>query len=483
MNLRKHSFHGLSPVQNPSKRSELSMTELDILEMHDFGKNLFSLALPVIVQSLLSAAVNYADVWMLSCIQQDVMSAVSQANQVTFLLTLVYLGLSTGVTILTAQYWGSKNKAAMAQILGLGLKLSMLVSFGFFLLTQLIPEMLMKLYTSDPVLIAYGIPYLRIIGFSYLAMGIFQMVLAAMKSIEQTKSASLISSGSLVCNIVLNGVSIFLLFPQDPVPAMMGVAVATVIARILETVLCLRWCRKNSDIPLQISQILHTDARLKKDFAGCTIQVQLNYLIWGGALSAISALIGHISTDMVSAYTLANSVRNLAIVVCTGASTAGGILLGKALGSGRLALAKEMGDKLTFWSLVLGAFSGLLILLLRPVCLAMVTFTPEAEALLQPMLLVCAFYCIGKSFNSTLVGGIFCAGGDTRFGLICDTIAMWGVILPLGWLSAFVWKLPPIFIFVVLSLDEFVKMPFVCTHYRKYRWLNNLTHSTYQEET
>lgn len=472
--------HGLSPVQNLSGKRELILTELDILEMHDFGKTLFSLALPVILQSLLSAAVNYADVWMLSCIHQNVMSAVSQANQITFLLTLIYLGLSTGVSILTAQYWGVQNKEVMAQILGLGLKLSMIASVVFFLLTLLIPGTLMDLYTSDPVLVSYGIRYLRIIGFSYLAMGISQMVFAFMKSMEQTKTASFISSGSLVCNIALNGVSIFLLFPHDPIRAMMGVAWATVIARILETGLCLRWCHKQAYLS---GKLFRTGKSLQKDFARCTVQVQLNYVIWGGALSAISALIGHVSTNMVSAYTVANSLRNLAIVLCTGASTAGGILLGKALGAGRLVLAKAIGDRLTLWSLVLGAVSGVLVLLLRGVCMRMVSFTPEAEALLQPMLLICALYCIGKSFNSTLVGGIFCAGGDTRFGLICDTIAMWGVILPLGWFSAFLWNLPPILIFLVLSLDEFVKMPFVWSHYKQYRWLNNLTHTTYQEES
>lgn len=455
-----------------------NMSEPDLPEMHDFGKTLFSLALPVILQSLLSAAVNYADVWMLSCIHQNVMSAVSQANQITFLLTLIYLGLSTGVSILTSQYWGVKNTDAIAQILGLGLKLSMLSSVAFFLLTLLIPNTLMGLYSSDPVLISYGIRYLRIIGLSYLATGISQMVLASMKSMEQTKTASFISSGGLFCNIALNGVSIFILFPHDPMRALMGVAWATVAARVLETGLCLHWLKKNLPVTL-----FHANKTLQKDFARCTVQVQLNYLIWGGALSAISALIGHVSTDMVSAYTLANSVRNLAIVLCTGASTAGGILLGKALGAGQLALAKAIGDRLTFWSLVLGAVSGILVLLLRGICLDMVSFTPEAEALLQPMLLICALYCIGKSFNSTLVGGIFCAGGDTRFGLICDTIAMWGVILPLGWLSAFHWNLPPILIFLVLSLDEFVKMPFVWAHYKQYRWLNNLTHTTYQEES
>ena len=94
--------------------TKADMTIADQRELAQFPATVISLALPVTVQSLISAAVNYADVLMLSHVGQDAMSAVSQANQITFVLTLFYLGLSTGVTILSAQYWGSRNSCAIA---------------------------------------------------------------------------------------------------------------------------------------------------------------------------------------------------------------------------------------------------------------------------------------------------------------------------------------------------------------------------------
>ncbi len=460
-----------------------AMTPLDTLEMQEFGKTVLSLALPVMLQSLISAAVNYADVLMLSCINQSAMSAVSQANQISFLLTLFYLGLSTGVTILTAQYWGKKNVRAMEQTLGLAVKLSMAVSLVFFLGAVLVPRWLMSLYTPDPELIGYGIPYLRILGLGYLSMGLSQMLLASMKSIEQTRICSMISSASLICNIGLNALFIFVVFPEEPAKAVMGVAAATTTARVLEALLSFLWVRAKGPVKLRLSWVLCSESWLKTDFKNCTWQVQLNYLIWGGALSATTALVGHVSSDMVSAYAVANSVRNLAIVACTGVSTAGGILLGKYLGAGRLALARAAGDQLRSWSIWLGALSGGLILLVRPLCISMVDLNENATELLNGMLLICGFYCIGKSFNSTMVGGIFCAGGDTKFGLLCDTIGMWAVILPAAWFCAFVLKLEPIWIFFVLSLDEFVKMPFVAAHYKQYKWLKNLTRTTNEEES
>ena len=180
-------YHNLDPVQNPAAPGLPPMLEKDHLEMHYFGKTVITLALPVMFQSFISAAVNYADVIMLSCISQSAMSAVSQANQITFALTLIYLGLSTGVTILTAQYWGIRNFKVIEQTLGLAVKFSTIVSVFFFLLTQTIPGVMMRIYTPDPELISQGIPYLQIIGWGYLATGFSQMLLASIKSMEETR--------------------------------------------------------------------------------------------------------------------------------------------------------------------------------------------------------------------------------------------------------------------------------------------------------
>lgn len=98
-----------------------------------------------------------------------------------------------------------------------------------------------------------------------------------------------------------------------------------------------------------------------------------------------------------------------------------------------------------------------------------------ARKYLWEMLLICALYMVGKALNSTTVGGIFCAGGDTRFGLLCDTVTTWVVVIPAGLLAAFVLKLPVPAVFCVLHLDEFIKLPFVCRHYKKYGWVKNLT--------
>jgi putative MATE family efflux protein len=457
--------------------SEKELTDEDRLEVRNFLGALLKLSLPIAFQSLISAAVSSADVFMLARVGQDALSAVSLASQTTFVLTLFYFGLTTGASILAAQYWGKNDVGTIEKILGLALRISVMISFAFFLASLLIPRALMRLFSPDEILIAYGAGYLRAISFSYLFTGLSQMYLAIFKSMERTRVSAAISSVCLTLDIILNAVVVFLLFPGDPRMAAIGVALTTVVSRSVELMLCLVWNRRQKLVKLRMRHVLHAEGWLLKDFGRCTLPVQVNYLVWGGALTVTSALMGHIGSDMVSANSVAGAVRNLATVLCSGLAGGGGILLGKHLGARRLALAKQEGKRLLKWSLILGAFAGAAVLLVRPLCLSLVSMSPDTHRLLDGMLFICAYYCIGKSFNSNLVAGIFCAGGDTRFGLICDAVTMWGVILPLGYLCAFVWKWPTIWVFFVLCLDEFIKMPFVAMHYRKYRWINNLTHT------
>lgn len=72
---------------------------------------------------------------------------------------------------------------------------------------------------------------------------------------------------------------------------------------------------------------------------------------------------------------------------------------------------------------------------------------------------------------------LFCAGGDSKFGLICGAATLWCVIIPAGMAAAFVFKAPVPAVYVLLSMDEIVKLPVVYGHYRKYKWVRNVTGS------
>ncbi|MBM7651241.1 MATE family efflux transporter [Neobacillus cucumis] len=153
-------------------------------EDSEFNRALISLVLPIALQNLISAAVISANVVMLGKINQSAMSAVSLAAQVTFVLTIFYMGLATRAGILTAQYRGKRDVQAIQRVLSISCLLSIGISVFFFILSLFFPEILMRLFTSDSELIGYGTKFLRAVSFSYLVMGFSQMYFSVMKSME-----------------------------------------------------------------------------------------------------------------------------------------------------------------------------------------------------------------------------------------------------------------------------------------------------------
>jgi putative MATE family efflux protein len=440
-----------------------------------FNRALVALVIPIALQNLVSAAVSSADIVMLGTIGQSAMSAISLAGQITFVATLFYSGLAVGLGILTAQYWGKKDLVSILRVLNIACMCSVIVSLLFFIASISFPAILMRIFTNDAELVSCGVKYQRVISLTYLFMGLSQMYLASVKSMEKARFSSIVSSSSLLLNIMLNAAAIYILFPGDPEKAITGVAAATVIARFVELSCCVVYSLRGGNVRFSLPIRDGIQKILFADYLRYTIPVMANYVIYGGALAAMVVIIGHISSDLVAANAIAGVVRNLAIVLCGGIGAGGSVLVGKYLGNGDLETAKKAGKKIYVYAFVFGILAGITILLIRPLVFNLISISATAQMYLNAMLFVCAVYCIGKSVNSTIIGAIFPAGGDGKFGFWCDVIVMWGIIIPLGFLCAFVWHLPPVVLYIVLCCDEFIKGPVAIIRFFQYRWLKNIT--------
>lgn len=439
-----------------------------------FYKDMFRLALPIVLQNLVTAAVGSADVIMLGWVSQTALSAGSLAGQIMFILNLVYSGISSGIGMLAAQYWGKKDIRTVEEIMGIGLKLSIPVSFLFFVLACFFPQLLMKIFTSEPELIAAGLPYLRIVGISYLFMSISQVYLCTMRSVERVVFATFANASALLLNIVLNAVLIFGLFGL-PQMGIAGVALATTAARGVELLLCVLDNCRYQRIRLDPRLLLRHNRVLFEDFIRYSLPAFGNEVCWGLAFSMYSVIMGHLGSDMVAANAVVIVARNLGTVVCFGIANAGAILLGIAIGAGHKERVKEDASRFCRITFLSGVAGGILIFFLRPLFMNMADLTEVSRRYLSGMLFINMYYVLGQAMNTTIICGIFRSGGDSRWGFVCDIVDMWLFSVPLGFVSAFVLKLPPMMVYFLICLDEFVKMPFIYRHYKSYRWMKNIT--------
>lgn len=440
----------------------------------NFRKKLLALVLPITFQQLMLAVVSASDALMVGVIGQDLLSAVSLASQVTFVYNLFLAALTIGTSMFAAQYWGKGDKNAIERILGIVLRTSMLVSAVFFAGTMFTPELLMRIFTEDPVLTVYGTDYLRIVSVTYLMCGISQIYLCIMKNSGLAAKSMVISSTAAGLNIILNAVLIYGLFGAPRMEAA-GAAAATALSRVAELAWVLLELRKKGRIKIRLRYILHPDQPMRKEFWHYTFPVLGNELVWGGGFTMYSVIMGHLGTDAVAANSIANIVKNLIASLAMGIGNGGAIIVGNELGAGKLERAKAYGGKLCRIAVISGICSGIFLLAVSPAVLIVSDLSPTAEEYLKWMLVMCSYYMIGKYVNGTTISGIFCAGGDSRFGFLCDTITLWCFTVPAGFITAFVLKMPVLLVYFIINLDEIVKLPAVYRRYKKYRWLKDLT--------
>lgn len=444
------------------------------VKVPSFYRNMFHLALPIMFQNLVTTAVSSADVIMLGWVSQTALSAGSLASQIMFILNLVYSGISSGISMLAAQYWGRKDTRTIENIMGIGLRISILVSFVFFILACFFSRFLMLIFTSEPEVIDAGISYLQIVGISYLFMSVSQVYLCTMRSIERVLFASVTNACALGLNIILNAVFIFGLL-GSPKMGIAGVALATTTARCIELIICAWDACRFKTLRFRISLLFQNNKLLQQDFFRFSLPAFGNEVSWGIAFSMYSVIMGHLGSDMVAANAVAVVAKNLGTVLCFGIANAGAILLGKTIGAGQMETAKEDASRFCKITFLSGIAGGVIIFLLRPLFMNMADLTAVSRSYLNIMLYINMYSVLGQAMNTTVICGVFRSGGDSRWGFICDFIDMWFFAVPLGFISAFVLKLPSMWVYFLLYLDEFVKLPFVYRHYKSYKWLKNIT--------
>lgn len=435
-------------------------------------KEIVRLALPIALQQFMTALVGVCDAIMLGKLSQDAMSAVSLATQVTFVFNLFMFAFMAGENMFVAQYYGKGDYTGISQVFSLVTKICGCIAVVFLAGTLFFPEQLMRILTNEETLIVLGSEYLRVIGISYVFSGIAQIFLAIMKNCGAVNMSTLINGVMVILNIALNAVFIFGLsgFPKMGIK---GAALATVLATVVQFLWSVGYvlCR----IRAVKFSLRSCEKKLFGRFWQKTVPLLINNLAWGIGFSMYSVIMGHLGTDAVAANGIANISKNLVVCFCLGLGNAGSIIVGNRLGADRLQEAKEVGETLTKTAIIAGIVSGLVLIALSPFITKMVDLTPTARGYLQKMLLISSYYIAGKSVNCMTIGGIFAAGGDSKFGMLCDSVTLWCIIVPLGCICAFILKLPVMVVYFVLNLDEIIKLPVVYKHYKKYKWIKNLT--------
>ena len=440
-----------------------------------FYRLLFSIALPIAVQNLITFMVSMVDTLMVGALGEIQLSAVSIANNLFFVLTILMFGLAGGSNIMISQYWGKGNVKTIHKILAIMYRVCLLITGIFIFIALFLPKYFMGIFTTDKAVIDFGASYLRIVCIGYLFYSITNCTIMMLRSVKTVSISIIVYTASLVVNSILNWIFIFGNLGA-PELGIRGAAIATVCARITEfSIVLVFMFIYERKIGLKIEHLLKIDKEILKDYVGLCTPVLCNELLWAIGASMISVIVGRMGTEVVAANSINGVAHQFVTVFIFGMSNATAVIIGNTIGEGKKEKAKEYAYSIGIFSVVMGCISGLMILLIKPFVVDFYNVSYSTKLIAMEIMTVTSGIIVFQSLASNFMMGVLRGGGDAKFVLINDLIFMWLVAIPGGFFVAFVLELPVALVFLVIKCDEILKSLTSVYRVISGKWVNDVT--------
>ena len=447
-----------------------------------FYKRLMALALPMMLQNIITNALGFIDTFMVGLVGSNELSAVTAANTPIFLLQACVFGLMSGLMVLVTQYWGQQDMESINRCMGVILYIAFGLSTAAALLLFFFPEQVMSVVTNNPLLIELGAPYLKIVGIGYVFNAPSSVYIGMQRSTETPVLGTKVFCCSMLLNTFLNYV---LIFGKIGAPALgiIGAALATTLSRVAEFLIVIAYAARNHRVPLMPRALLRPGIEYLRRTLRYSGPVVCNEVLWGAGFSMVTVIMGHmaISADMLAAYAVMGNVDKFAVVACIGVGNASCVIVGKRIGEG--APREEvyrLGVSLLVTAVLCGAAVSLLLIILLPTLFIPVVFplfnlSPQAVSIAT---MLCVAYIVvmpTRSFDVANVTGVLRAGGDTRVAALLDNLPLWLGTLPVLALLALVLDAPLPLICAATQMETLAKFPLGILRLRSRKWINDVT--------
>ncbi len=449
---------------------------ISITRDRDFYKQFFSVWSVLVLYNIITLGVNLADNIMVGAYSEDALSGVTAVNQIQFLFQQLLMGAGDAVVVLGSQYWGQKRTEPIKRFSVGALLFGVVLSLGLFIAACVTPEGLMSLFTTSPAIKAEGVTYLRIMKYSYLIFAMTMLFLSMLRSVETVRVGFWVSVSTLVVNISLN---YLLIYGNLGCPALgtTGAAIATLSARVAELIIVVVYAfRIDKKLRWRVRDLFQWDKLLIKDYFKLCRSFLLTSLIFGSSILLQTVILGHMNDSAIAANSVASTLFQMLKVASIGASSAASILIGKAIGSGEMGKIRSYTQTLQLMFVGIGLITSVLLFILRvPIVNLYTDLSPETRKMALDFILVLCVTGFGTAYQMPTATGIIRGGGDGKFVMVNDIISIWGIVIPLSFLAAFVFRWPPVAVVICLNSDQVFKCGAAFIKCNRYRWMKKLT--------
>lgn len=441
-----------------------------------FYRTFAVLCITLMLEQAVILSVNLADNIMLGSYSEHSLAGVAAVNQIQFVLQQIVYAVSNGLIILGSQYWGQKRTLEIRKLSAISMRISIGLVVALFAAVSIFPREILGLFTPSEAIISEGVRYLAIIRYSYIFFGISAILLGTMRVVESVKIALVVSIISLLLNCSINYVLIYGRFGA-PEMGVRGAAIGTLIARIVECLIYIVFVFiHDKRVQLRPKDLLISDRTMLRDFLRISSPILLTQTLWGLSNALQTVILGHMNDVAIAAQSISSNIFLLLKVASVGASSAASIIIGKSIGENKdMKQLREYTRTLQVMFVCIGLVLGVSLFFIRIPLLRIYNISDETRSLANAYMLIQSVVLVTMSYQMPTNGGIIRGGGDTKFIMIVDLVSIWGIVLPLSFLAAFVWELSPVVVIMLLNSDQVFKCIPAFIRVNSYKWVRKLT--------
>lgn len=440
-----------------------------------FRRDLIVLALPIAGQVFLEFSVNFIDTLMIGRLGEAEIAGVGVANQIFFVVSLFFFGIASGIGVFVAQYWGKRDVTNIRHVQGVAVALALGTALVTASLAISAPRWIIGLFTADQAVIASGAAYLRIVAVSYPLTALIATYSSVVRSCGESGLPFRATIVGFCINVVLNSVLIFGLFGL-PALGVRGAAIGTLIARAIElTVLLRSTYARGLPAAARLQQMFRWPDRLFGRVMTTAGPVIANEVAWVIGVTMYSVVFGRIGTEAFAARHIADTVFRLTLVLFIGVGNASYVMIGNTIGSGDRERARAMAWQFQILAPSAAIVAGAILAIAAPYVSVVFAVSDLTAQYATTFLFIIAATFPFKAITLVQMVGVFRGGGDTRFALLVDLLGVWGVGVPLTFLTGLVLRWPVGVVFFISGSEEIVKAVVGVIRTHSGRWLNDLT--------